>query len=102
MLQFCQSPVRVICNAGFSSEYHYIFLCRAFAFEKALFFHHRAGISFFPMQRVSLPTFMNGGELKFLGGMKKQFPYFKIFHFGVSISANIIKYVCYENNYLPE
>ena len=32
----------------------------------------RAWISFFPRKGVSLPTFMNGGELKYLGGIKKK------------------------------
>ena len=50
---------------------------------------------------VSLPTFMNGGELKFLGGIKKHFRYFTIFNLITGINTNIIKYLYFEKkNYI--
>ena len=60
---------------------------------------------FFPKKGVFLPTFMNGGELKFLGGIKKKkkhFRYFTVFNFIICINTNITKYVCYKNIYLHE
>ena len=53
----------------------------------------RARISFFPRKRISLPTFMNSGELKFLKGIEKHFWYFTIFELIISTNTNIAKKV---------
>ena len=53
---------------------------------------------FFPRRGFSLPIFMNGGELKFLGGIEKYFRYFTIFNFITSINKNMHLAINNNNN----
>ena len=56
---------------------------------------------FFSRKGISLPIFVNGGELKFSEGIKKKhFSYFTIFNFIISINTNVTKFVSYENYYV--